>query len=56
MYIFGNENIKKEKEEIRFEKKDILEKFKKIQESKKLDLFTIRELLSHCNTIEEIIY
>ena len=43
-----NENRKKEKAEI-------LKKFKILKESKKLDLFTVKELLSHCNTIEEII-
>ncbi len=53
--MYGNKNIKTDKEEIRIEKTDVLKKFKELRESKKLDLFAIRELLDHCNTIQEII-
>ena len=48
--------IKKDIEKIRDKKADVIIKFKKLQDSKSLNLNNVKELMDQCNTIQEIIY
>ena len=48
--------IKKDIQNIRDKKADVILKFKKLQDSKALDLNNVKELMDQCNTIQEIIY
>jgi len=42
-------------EELRNKKEDVILKFKELKTSNQLDLFTIKNLLDHCNIVPEII-